>query len=96
VSITITGWWQFARGERAGIATGWTSATKQCANAAAVASWASTPEGQLAYRLAQAGSLRELATCSGRGWTAKDGTCFAQPDHGRMHGWRLPSNPTVQ
>jgi hypothetical protein len=31
------------------------------------------PEGQLAYGLAQAGSGRELATCSGRGWFVKDG-----------------------
>ena len=90
VAITITGWWQFARGERAGVATGWTSATKQCANAAAVASWANTPEGQLAYRLAQAGSVRELATCSGRGWAAKDGTCFVQPEHGRYMGGACP------
>jgi hypothetical protein len=95
-SISIMGWWQFGRGDRAGFATGWTSATKQCANAATAAAWANTPEGQLAYRLAQAGSLRDLATCSGRGWTAKDGTCFAQPEHGRVHGWRLPSNPDVQ
>jgi hypothetical protein len=96
MSISITGWWQFGRGDRSGFATGWTSATKQCASAAAAASWANTPEGQLAYRLAQAGSLRDLATCAGRGWSAKDGTCFVKPEHGRIHGWRLPSNPAVQ
>jgi hypothetical protein len=73
------------------IATGWTSATKRCANTAAAASWASTPEGQLAYGLAEAGSIRELATCTGRGWVAKDGSCFVQPEHGRVHGWRLPA-----
>jgi hypothetical protein len=91
LSISITGWWQFGRGERTGIATGWTSATKQCASTAAAASWASTPEGQLAYGLAEAGSIRELATCTGRGWVAKDGSCFVQPEHGRVHGWRLPA-----
>ena len=96
LSIAITSIWQFGRGERAGVATGWTSASKQCASTAAAASWANTPEGQLAYRLAQAGSLRELATCSGRGWTAKDGSCFAQPEHGRVHGWRLPSHQAEQ
>jgi hypothetical protein len=96
VSISITGWWQFGRGDRAGFASGWASATKQCASTAAAASWANTPEGQLAYRLAQTGSLRDLATCSGRGWTAKDGNCFAQPEHGRLHGWRLPSNASAQ
>lgn len=92
LSIGTTAWWQFGRGERAGLATGWTSATKQCASAAAAASWANTPEGQLAYRLAQAGSLRDLATCAGRGWVARDGSCFVQPEHGRVHGWRLPSS----
>lgn len=92
LSIGITGWWQFGRGERAGIATGWTSAAKQCTSAAAAASWANTPEGQLAYRLAQAGSLRDLATCTGRGWVAKDGSCFVQSERGRVHGWRLPAS----
>jgi hypothetical protein len=96
LSIGLTGWWQFGRGERAGVATGWTSATKQCASAAAAASWANTPEGQLAYRLAQAGNLRDLATCTGRGWVAKDGSCFVQPEHGRVHGWHLPSSADLQ
>lgn len=92
LSIGITACWQFGRGERAGIATGWTSATKQCASTAAAASWANTPEGQLAFRLAQAGSIRDLATCAGRGWVARDGNCFVQPEHGRVHGWRLPAS----
>src|SRR5579863_4823803 len=96
LSISFIGWSLFGRGERAGLAAGWATATKQCATAVAAASWANTPEGQLAYRLAQAGSLRDLATCSGRGWTAKNGTCFAQPEHGRVQGWRLPSNAGVQ
>lgn len=95
LSIGITGWCEFGRGERAGIAAGWNSATKQCASAASAASWANTPEGQLAYGLAQAGSVRDLATCSGRGWVAKDGTCFVQAEHGRVHGWRLPATQGV-
>ena len=45
-------------------------------SAAAMASWANTPEGQLAYQLAKAGSLRELATCSGHGWFERDGACY--------------------
>lgn len=96
LSIGFVGWSQFGRGERAGFATGWATATRQCQTAAAAASWANTPEGQLGYGLAKAGSLRDLATCSGRGWIAKDGICFAQSEHGRMHGWRLPSNASEQ
>jgi hypothetical protein len=96
LSIGFVGWSQFGRGERAGFATGWATATRQCQTAAAAASWANTPEGQLGYGLAKAGSLRDLATCSGRGWIAKDGICFAQSEHGRVHGWRLPPNASEQ
>ncbi len=83
MSIGITGWWQFGRGERAGIATGWTSATKQCASAAVAASWANTPEGQLAYAFAKAGGLGEVARCAGRGMVARDGWCAVLSERGR-------------
>ncbi|HZL18145.1 MAG TPA: hypothetical protein VFG23_10405 [Polyangia bacterium] len=95
LSIVLTAWSQFNRGERAGFARGSATATKQCESKAAAASWANTPEGQLGYGLARAGSLRDLAACSGRGWIAKDGICFAQPEHGRVHGWRLPSEAAL-
>jgi hypothetical protein len=95
LSIALTGWWQFRRGDVAGFATGWTAATKHCDSSAAAASWANTPEGQLGYGLAKVGSLRDLATCSGRGWIAKDGLCFPQSEHGKMHGWRVPSKPSA-
>jgi hypothetical protein len=45
LSLVITSWWQFSRGDRAGFASGWTEATKQFASAAAAAWWANTPEG---------------------------------------------------
>ena|GEM_PF-6701460 len=32
----------------------------------AAAAWANTPEGEIALGLAKAGSLRELASCSGK------------------------------
>jgi hypothetical protein len=96
VSLLAVGWSAFGQGRENGLAVGENVARKQCAALVAASSWANTPEGQLAYRLAQAGSLHDLATCSGRGWIAKEGTCFAQPEHGRVHGWRLPSSPSVQ
>jgi hypothetical protein len=92
-SIVLTAWSEFNRGERTGFARGWATSAKRCESTAAAASWANTPEGKLGYGLAGAGSLRDLATCSGRGWIAKDGICFAQSEHGRVHGWRLPSEP---
>lgn len=96
VSLLVVGWSAFGQGREKGRAVGENVAKRECAALVTASSWANTPEGQLAYRLAQAGSLHDLATCSGRGWIAKEGTCFAQPEHGRVHGWRLPSSPSVQ
>lgn len=61
-------------------------------NEAAAASWANTPEGQLAFQMAAAGSLPLLARCSEPGWKRSDGVCFpfATAD-GTVHGWQLPS-----
>lgn len=68
-------------------------AKQQCETAAAAASWANTPEGQLAYGLAQAGSVRELATCSGHGWVIERGSCFPrQLLKGQMFGWKLAAD----
>ena len=89
VCITTIGWWAHSRGERAGYAIGYEAARDRCENVSAMASWANTPEGQVAYQLAKAGSLRELATCSGHGWFEREGACYAGA---RTHGWRLPTD----
>jgi hypothetical protein len=67
-------------------ANGREAAREQYEDAAAAASWANTPEGQLGFGLAKAGSLREIATCSGRGWVERDGVCYAGA---KAHGWRV-------
>lgn len=85
--ISTIGWWAHGRGQREGYAVGYEAARDRYENAAAMASWANTPEGQLAYGLAKAGSLRELATCSGHGWFERDGLCYPSS---KTHGWRLP------
>jgi hypothetical protein len=85
--ISTIGWWAHSKGQRAGYAVGYEAARDRYENAAAMASWANTPEGQLAYELAKAGSLRELATCSGHGWVERDGVCYPSS---KTHGWRLP------
>jgi hypothetical protein len=87
VCLSTIGWRAHGRGERMGYAIGYEDARDRYESAAAMASWANTPEGQLAYELAKAGSLRELATCSGRGWFERDGACYASI---RTRGWRLP------
>lgn len=87
--LVAVGLWQFRKGEVAGIATGENLAKQQCEDTAAAASWANTPEGQVAYALAQVGSLRDLATCAGRGWVTKSGFCFARPENGWVR-WKVP------
>jgi hypothetical protein len=88
--LTLVTWFAYSHGQIAGFAKGSEMARRQSANAAALASWANAPEGELGYALAKAGSLRELATCSGRGWVARDGVCYATS---KAQGWRLPANP---
>jgi hypothetical protein len=88
VCISMIGWWAHGRGQREGYAIGRDTAREKYETAAAMGSWANTPEGQLAYGLAKVGSLRELAMCSGHGWVEKDGVCYPS---GKAHGWRLPS-----
>jgi hypothetical protein len=91
--VVTVGLLAFAKGEAKGDARGENRAKKECGYVAAAATWASTPEGQLAYGLAAAGSLSELGRCSGRGWASKDGWCFAQPERGKTTlRWRLPAS----
>jgi hypothetical protein len=89
--ISTVGWWAHGKGQREGYAVGYEGARDKYENAAATASWANTPEGQLAFGLAKAGSLREIATCSGRGWVERDGVCYAGA---KAHGWRLSAGST--
>jgi hypothetical protein len=90
ILLIATGWWQFRRGYAAGADRGENQAKKECERATAAAAWVSSPEGRLAYELARVGSLRELASCSGRGMTARDGWCVGQPERGKPLRWRVP------
>ncbi|HZL17811.1 MAG TPA: protein mobE [Polyangia bacterium] len=90
--IAMIGHWEHSNGRSEGYANGREVARELYENTAAAASWANTPEGQLGYGLAKVGSLRELATCSGRGWMERDGVCYAGA---KTRGWRL-SAATVE
>lgn len=75
----------YRAGERFGLARGYA----ETRNENAATAWSNTPEGRLAYGLAKAGSVGELATCSGRGWKRRGTTCLPMPDRGSVYGWRL-------
>ena len=80
------GWYMHNSGYQAGYGAGYTEAKDEKAAAA----WANTPEGELAYRLAQATNIAGLAKCDGPGWYVKEGVCYVKPKNGETFGWKLP------
>ena len=78
----------FRTGLGKGDASGYDRGLAATRDEKAAAAWANTPEGQLAYGFAKAGSLRELATCGGRGWVKREGVCYPSS---KTQGWRLPA-----
>ena len=87
VAVFVVGFWI---GGAKGEAAGRDRARQECGYMAMAASWANTPEGQLALEFAKAGDLRELATCSRPGWEIKGDQCIVRPLKGSIYGWRLP------
>jgi hypothetical protein len=82
----------YRRGREAGFADGTNEARARYENAAVAASWANTPEGQVALGMARVGSLRELTACSAHGLARRDGWCVVQSERGKIvYRWRLPS-----
>jgi hypothetical protein len=92
VSLGVVGWSAYRAGHAAGHARGWAQAYRATVDEKAAAAWANTPEGRLAFGLARAGSIRELAACSGRGWVPKGGVCFPRPESGVVYGWRMQAD----
>lgn len=55
----------------------------------AAASWANTPQGKAAYRLAQYGAIDNLIKCNQPGWKIEQGSCYVHPtSDGAIYGWR--------
>jgi hypothetical protein len=86
ITLLITGCLAFQQGKQAGLGEGYKAARHE----AAAASWANTPEGQLAYRLALVGSLQQVARCSKPGWRVKKGACLPYSAPDGLHGWMMP------
>ena len=87
VSTVCAGWMGFDKGKAAGVALGYQEARSE----AAAASWGATPDGRLAYRMAEAGSLQQVARCTQPGWQASNGACYPKAAaDGNLYGWKLP------
>jgi hypothetical protein len=92
VGLLVTFIVAFNLGAGKGSATAADATQKQCGYVAAAEAWGNSSEGQIAHRLAEAGSLRALANCEAPGWErAKDGTCLVRPYKGKTFGWHLPA-----
>lgn len=79
----------FGAGRRSGFDEGKLRGYSTAYDEKAAAAWANTPEGQLAFALAKAGSIRELALCSGRGWKREGSYCAPRPEKNVVFGWRI-------
>lgn len=89
--VGLFGWYMHSSGVDSGYKAGYGAGYTEAKDEKAAAAWANTPEGQLAYRFAQTGSLASVAACDRPGWYIEKGVCFVQatPD-GNIYGWKLP------
>ena len=89
ITITFAGGWWYAF--NTGMAAGRWHGYEEAKDEKAAASWANTPDGKLAYKLAQTGSIPVLAKCNRPGWVLEKGVCYPYPDSNKdIHGWRVP------
>jgi hypothetical protein len=95
-ALLATGWVESRRGYERGRAVGTEVATRACNGLVEASSWAKTPEGQLAYALAQAGALGDVARCSGRGMVPRDRWCTVPSERGKpLARWPLPPSAST-
>lgn len=91
--FSLFGWLTHASGYSSGFETGKAQAYQDVKDEKAAAAWANTPQGMLAFQLAQAGSIETLAHCNGKGWKLSKGMCYPQPvTEGKsemMYGWSV-------
>lgn len=89
--VGATYWYAHSSGKDSGYKAGYGAGYTEAKDEKAAAAWANTPEGKLAYRLAQKGSLTRLARCEGKGWKISNGACmpYAAPDT-NVSGWWIP------
>lgn len=95
ITLTFAGswWYAFRMGSDAGYNLGYSTGYNEAKDEKAAAAWANTPEGRLAYRFAQAGSLANVAKCDKPGWRIEKDICYpTAASNGSVHGWRLPES----
>lgn len=81
----------FWYGHSTGKTTGYAEAIKTATDQKAAASWAATPQGELAFKLAKSGAIDGLARCTlAESWKIEKGVCYPHADKKNMvQGWRV-------
>ena len=88
--LTAFGWLVHESGKDSGYQAGFGRGYTEAKDEKAAAAWANTPEGKLAYRFAQTGSIASLAKCDKPGWYIVKGVCYVKQTSEGIYGWRLP------
>lgn len=90
LGVGLFGWLMHSTGQEAGYQKGHGAGYAESKDEKAAASWANTPEGQLAFQLAEAGSITALATCDvNRGWELEKNICHPQNMKNGIYGWKV-------
>lgn len=91
--FSLLGWLTHASGYASGFETGKAQTYQDVKDEKAAAAWANTPQGRLAFQLAQEGSIEVLAHCNGKGWKLSKGSCYPYPylegKSEMMSGWSV-------
>ena len=89
-SAETLGWLVHESGKDSGYQAGFGRGYTEAKDEKAAAAWANTPEGKLAYRFAQTGSIASLAKCDKPGWYIEKGVCYVKQTSEGIYGWGLP------
>jgi hypothetical protein len=95
LSFSSFGWMMNSKGYTAGFAFGHERGYEEAKSERAAESWANTPQGKYAYRLAMVGSISMLAICEEKyGWRIEGEYCIPYPtrnENGQevSMGWKI-------
>ena len=78
-ALVAFGWITHATGYSSGFEVGQAAGHAAAADEKAMAAWANTQQGRMAYELAKNGTLEMVGNCNGRGWKLSQGLCTPMP-----------------
>lgn len=95
LTFSLFGWMMHYKGHAAGFAEGHEQGYFEAKDEKAAASWANTPGGKSAYRLALAGNISMLVLCEEKyGWKIEGDYCMPYPTNNEKGqqiswGWKI-------